>query len=89
MCADKISCAEPPPADAEAYLEPKRTVNRHFTDEFLEWQARLTCHGDLDERGKNKARVTGAGAGYGALLALRQKSRYPTSTVGDFHLTYR
>ncbi|CAM9228158.1 unnamed protein product [Ectocarpus sp. 4 AP-2014] len=55
-CAGKISQADPPPADAEVYLAPKRTVKR-FTDGFFEWKARLVPHGDLDERGKNK-RVT-------------------------------
>ncbi|CAM9363079.1 unnamed protein product [Ectocarpus fasciculatus] len=55
-CADKISRADPPPADAEAYLAPKRTV-KHFTDGFFEWKARLMPHGDLDERGKSK-RIT-------------------------------
>ncbi|CAM9600270.1 unnamed protein product [Ectocarpus sp. 13 AM-2016] len=55
-CAGKISRTDPPPADAEVYLAPKRTVKR-FTDGFFEWKARLVPHGDLDERGKNK-RVT-------------------------------
>ncbi|CAM9129086.1 unnamed protein product [Hapterophycus canaliculatus] len=55
--AEKISLADPPPPDAEAYFAPKRTV-KHFTDEFFEWKARLISHGDLDKRGKSKKRVT-------------------------------
>lgn len=55
--AEKISRAKPPPADAEAYLAPKRRANKRFTADFFAWQARLISHGDLDDRGKNPVRV--------------------------------
>lgn len=67
--ADKISLADPPPPDAEAYFAPKRTV-KHFTDEFFEWKARLISHGDLDEHGKSK--VTNDSA----VLRPCRKARY-------------
>lgn len=64
---EKISRAEPPPADAEAYFAAKRTVNNQFTGEYFEWKARLISHGDLDERGKNRVCMVSYGEENGTI----------------------
>lgn len=51
--AGKISNDDPPPADAEAYFAPRRTI-RHYTDEVFAWEARLRAHGDLEHCNRSK-----------------------------------
>ena len=68
---EKISRAKPPPADAEAYLAPKRRANKRFTAEFFAWQARLISHGDLDERGKNPVCIVCIVRGWDGTMPVR------------------